>query len=198
MCDDAGLLLIFDEVQSGVGRTGKFFAHEHAGVTPDIMTAAKGIGGGFPLGVCLATKDAASGFTAGAHGTTFGGNPLAMAIGNAVLDVVLSDGFIARVGHLGLVFRQKLAELQDRHPGIIKEIRGEGLFMGVKTSVPPGEFAAAARAERLLTIPAGDNVTRLMPPLIVTEDELSEGVRRLDLACGRLEQGAKPKAGAAA
>jgi len=198
LCDEKGLLLIFDEVQSGVGRSGKFSAHEHAGVTPDIMTLAKGIGGGFPLGVCLSTKDAASGFTAGAHGTTFGGNPLAMAIGNAVLDVVLSDGFIERVAHLGLVFRQKLAELQDRHPGLIKEIRGEGLMMGVKTSVPPGEFAAAARAEHLLTIPAGDDVTRLMPPLIVTEDELSEGVHRLDLACRRIEQAAKAKAGAAA
>ena len=198
LCDEKGLLLIFDEIQTGVGRTGKFSAHEHAGVTPDIMTLAKGIGGGFPLGVCLATKDAASGFTAGAHGTTFGGNPLAMAIGNAVLDVVLSDGFVERVAHLGLVFRQKLAELQDRHPGLIKEIRGEGLMMGVKTSVPPAEFAAAARAEHLLTIPAGDEVTRLMPPLIVTEDELSQGVHKLDLACRRIEQAAKAKAGAAA
>jgi len=187
LCDKHGLVLIFDEIQTGVGRTGRLFAYEHAGVHPDIMTIAKGIGGGFPMGACLATADAAKGMTAGTHGTTFGGNPLAMAVGNAVLDVVLEPGFIERVAHLGLLLRQRLAELKDRHPEIIEEIRGEGLMVGVKLRVPNTEFAAAARAERLLTIPAGDNIVRLLPPLILSEEELAEGVRRLDAACRRVE-----------
>ena len=182
-----GCVLIFDEIQTGVGRTGRLFAYELAGVTPDIMTIAKGIGGGFPIGACLATADAAKGMTAGTHGTTFGGNPLAMAIGNAVLDVVLEPGFVERVARLGLLLTQSLAELKDRHPGIIEEIRGEGLMVGVKLKVPNTEFAAAARAERLLTIPAGDNIVRLLPPLILSEEELAEGVRRLDAACRRVE-----------
>jgi acetylornithine/N-succinyldiaminopimelate aminotransferase len=187
ICNDHGLLLIFDEIQTGVGRTGRFSAYELIGITPDIMTLAKGIGGGFPLGVCLATADAAKGLTTGTHGTTFGGNPLAMAIGNAVLDVVLAPGFIERVARLGLLLRQKLAELRDQHPGIVEEIRGEGLIVGLKVKLAPNDFAAAARAERLLTIPAGDNVVRLLPPLIISEDELAEGVRRLDRACRALE-----------
>jgi acetylornithine/N-succinyldiaminopimelate aminotransferase len=152
------------------------------------MTIAKGIGGGFPMGACLATANAAKGMTAGTHGTTFGGNPLAMAVGNAVLDVVLDPGFIERVAHLGLLLRQRLAELKDRHPQIIEEIRGEGLMAGVKLKVPNTNFAVAARAERLLTIPAGDNIVRLLPPLIISEEELAEGVRRLDAACQRLER----------
>ena len=198
LCDEHALLLVFDEIQCGVGRTGKFFFHEQAGVTPDIMTVAKGIGGGFPLGVCLATKDAASGFTAGAHGTTFGGNPLAMAVGNAVLDVVLAPGFIEEVAKKGLALKQRLAELRDLHPSIIEEIRGEGLMVGVKVTVPPGDFAAAAREERLLIIPAGDNVVRLLPPLTISEEEIAEGVRRLERACLRLERAAKAKAEGAA
>jgi acetylornithine/N-succinyldiaminopimelate aminotransferase len=187
LCDEHELVLIFDEIQTGVGRTGRLFAYELAGVTPDIMTIAKGIGGGFPMGACLATADAAKGMTAGTHGTTFGGNPLAMAVGNAVLDVVLEPGFVERVARLGLLLRQSLAELKDRHPAIIEEIRGEGLMVGVKLRVPNTEFAAAARAERLLTIPAGDNIVRLLPPLILSEEELAEGVRRLDAACRRME-----------
>ncbi len=187
LCDKHDLLLIFDEIQTGVGRTGRFFAYEHVGINPDIMTVAKAIGGGFPMGACLATADAAKGLTAGAHGTTFGGNPLAMAIGNAVLDVVLEPGFIERVAQLGLLFRQRLAELMDRHPQIIEEIRGEGLMIGVKVKVPTADFAAAAREERLLTVPAGDNVVRLLPPLIITEEELADGMRRLDAACRRIE-----------
>jgi len=187
ICDDHDLLLILDEIQTGVGRTGRFSAHEHAGIAPDIMTIAKGIGGGFPLGACLATADAAKGLTTGTHGTTFGGNPLAMAIGNAVLDVVLAPGFIERVGRLGLLMRQKLAELRDHHPQIIEEIRGEGLLVGLKLKLAPSAFAAAARAQKLLTIPAGDNVVRLLPPLIISEEELSEGVRRLDRTCRALE-----------
>jgi acetylornithine/N-succinyldiaminopimelate aminotransferase len=175
------------------------FAYEHSGAAPDIMTIAKGIGGGFPMGACLATADAAKGMTAGTHGTTFGGNPLAMAVGNAVLDVVLEPGFIERVGRLGAFARQRLAELKDRRPDIVAEIRGEGLMLGVKLKVPPQEFAAAARARKLLTIPAGDNVVRLVPPLIITEEELSEGVRRLDAACADLEDAlVTSKKGAAA
>ncbi len=192
LCDERELLLIFDEIQTGVGRTGRFFAYEHVGVSPDIMTVAKAIGGGFPMGACLATADAAKGLTTGTHGTTFGGNPLAMAVGNAVLDIVLAPGFIERVARLGLLLRQRLAELRDRHPQIIEEIRGEGFMVGVKLKVPNGEFAAAAREEKLLTIPAGDNVVRLLPPLVIGEDELAEGVRRLDAACGRLESAMAP------
>jgi len=187
LCDRLGLLLIFDEIQTGVGRTGRFFAHEHAGVFPDIMTIAKGIGGGFPMGACLATADAAKGLTVGTHGTTFGGNPLAMAIGNAVLDIVLEPGFFERVAMAGLTLRQRLAELKDLHPDVIEDIRGEGLMIGLKLKPPNTEFAAAARAEKLLVIPAGDNVVRLLPALIIGDEEIGEGVRRLDAACRRLE-----------
>ena len=187
LCDDKGMLLIFDEVQTGVGRTGAFFAHERAGVTPDIMAVAKGIGGGFPMGACLATANAASGMTAGVHGTTFGGNPLAMAVGNAVLDVVLGEGFLAEVERKGLLLKQRLAELADRHPTIIEGVRGAGLILGLKTRVAPGDLVTAARAEKLLAVPAGDNVMRLLPPLTVSDDEIREAVRRLDAACVTLE-----------
>ncbi len=199
ICDARGLLLIFDEVQTGVGRTGRFFAYEHSGIHPDILTAAKGIGGGFPLGVCLATADAAKGLTAGVHGTTFGGNPLAMAIGNAVLDIVLAPGFIENVARLGLLARQQLAELKDRHPRIIEEVRGEGLMIGLKLEVAPAEFAALARDQRLLTIPAGDGVVRLLPPLVISDDELGEGVRRLHATCVAAEGAlaSQPKVAAA-
>jgi acetylornithine/N-succinyldiaminopimelate aminotransferase len=187
LCDEHGLLLIFDEVQTGVGRTGKLFAGELSGVTPDIMAVAKGIGGGFPLGACLATEEAAKGMTTGTHGTTYGGNPLAMAVGNAVLDVVLAPGFLEHVRQTGLLLKQRLAELQDKHPNIVELVRGEGLMLGVKLRVNNGDFAAAARAERLLVIPAGDNVVRLLPPLVITEDEALEAVKRLDAACARME-----------
>jgi acetylornithine/N-succinyldiaminopimelate aminotransferase len=187
ICDARGLLLIYDEIQTGVGRTGKLFAYEHSGAAPDIMTIAKGIGGGFPMGACLATADAARGLTAGLHGSTFGGNPLAMAVGNAVLDIVLAPGFVERVARLGLLARQRLAELKDRHPDVIAEVRGEGLLIGLKLKVPPADFAAAARDRRLLTIPAGDNVVRILPPLTVSEEELTEGVRRLDETCADIE-----------
>ena len=171
-----------DEVQTGVGRTGRLFAHEWSGVTPDIMSAAKGIGGGFPLGACLATREAARGMTAGTHGTTFGGNPLAMAVGNAVLDVVLADGFLDRVAHSGLLLKQKLAALRDRHPHVFEEIRGEGLMLGLKLAVPNTDFAAAARDAHLLVIPAGDNIVRLLPPLTIGEAEIDAAVQRLDAA----------------
>jgi acetylornithine/N-succinyldiaminopimelate aminotransferase len=187
LCDKHGLLLITDEVQTGVGRTGRFFAFEHSGIAPDIATLAKGIGGGFPLGVCLATADAAEGLTVGTHGTTFGGNPLAMAIGNAVLDVVLAPGFIENVARLGVLARQQLAALKDAHPRVIEEVRGEGLMIGLKLKIPPQEFAAFARDQHLLTIPAGDNVVRIVPPLVISDEELAEGVRRLDAACKEAE-----------
>jgi len=198
ICDEHRLLLIFDEVQTGVGRTGRFFAYEYSGIHPDILTAAKGIGGGFPLGVCMATADAAKGLTAGVHGTTFGGNPLAMAIGNAVLDIVLAPGFIENVARLGLLARQQLAELKDRHPHVIEEVRGEGLMIGLKLKVPAAGFAALARNHRLLTIPAGDAVVRLLPPLVISDDELSEGVRRLHATCADVEAASPSEATVAA
>ena len=183
ICDRRGLLLIFDEVQTGVGRTGRLFAYEHCGIHPDILTSAKGIGAGFPMSACLATRDAARGLTTGVHGTTFGGNPLAMAVGNATLDVILAPGFLERVARLGLRVRQRLAELKDRHLGVIEESRGEGLMIGLKLKVPPAQFAEAALERKLLVGPAGDNVVRLLPPLVVTDEEIAEGVRRLDSAC---------------
>ncbi|MDE1995049.1 MAG: acetylornithine transaminase, partial [Rhizobiaceae bacterium] len=186
ICDEHGLLLILDEVQSGVGRTGKFFAHEWSGVTPDIMAIAKGIGGGFPLGACLATAEAASGMKAGTHGSTYGGNPLAMAVGNAVLDVVLSEGFLEHVRDVALVFRQGLASLKDRFPDIIEDIRGEGLLLGMKAAIPQAELLQAIRAEHLLGVPAGDNVIRLLPPLTVTAEEAREGIARIERAAEKL------------
>ncbi|GJD48912.1 Succinylornithine transaminase/acetylornithine aminotransferase [Methylobacterium crusticola] len=187
LCDEHGLLLIMDEVQTGIGRTGKLFAHEWSGVTPDILSAAKGIGGGFPLGACLATAEAARGMTLGTHGTTFGGNPLAMAVGNAVLDVVLAPGFLEHVRQTGLLLKQRLAALKDRHPDVITEVRGEGLMMGLRLSVPNTDFAAAARTEHLIVIPAGDNVVRLLPPLIIGEAEVAAALDRLEAACSALE-----------
>lgn len=186
LCDEYGLLLILDEVQSGVGRTGRLFAHEWSGVTPDIMAVAKGIGGGFPLGACLATNEAASGMVAGTHGSTYGGNPLAMAVGNAVLDVVLEDGFLEHVRDVALVFRQGLAALKDRFPEVIEDVRGEGLMLGIKAKIPVADLLAAVRAEKLLGVPAGDNVLRLLPPLTVTAEEAREGLARIERAAEKL------------
>ena len=187
LCDERGLLLVLDEVQCGIGRTGRLFAHEWAGVTPDIMAIAKGIGGGFPLGACLATEKAALGMTAGTHGSTFGGNPLATAVGNAVLDVVMAEGFLDSVQQRALTLKQKLAGLKDQHPAIIDDIRGFGLMMGIKCKVPNTELHAAAMDQHLLTITAGDNVVRLLPPLIVTDADVADAVDRLDRACHALE-----------
>jgi acetylornithine/N-succinyldiaminopimelate aminotransferase len=187
LCDERGMLLIFDEVQTGVGRTGKLFAHEWSGVSPDIMAIAKGIGGGFPMGACLATAEAAKGMTVGSHGTTFGGNPLAMAVGNAVLDIVLAPGFLRHVEQMGLLLKQRLAEMKDRHPAIVAEIRGQGLMVGLRTHIPNTDLVAAARRQKLLTIAAGDNVVRLLPPLIVAGAEVAEAVNKLDAACVALE-----------
>ena len=187
LCDEHGLLLLFDEVQTGVGRTGKLFAYELFSVPPDIMAVAKGIGGGFPLGAFLSTREAGRGMTAGTHGTTYGGNPLAASIGNAVLDVVLAPGFIEHVGLMGARLKQGLAGLQERHGGIISGIRGEGLMQGIALRVPVNDFAAAARAEGILVIPAAENVARLLPPLIIGEAEISEALARFEAACLRLE-----------
>ncbi|WP_293864879.1 aspartate aminotransferase family protein [uncultured Alsobacter sp.] len=190
LCDEHGLLLIFDEVQTGVGRTGKLFAHQKYGVTPDIMAIAKGIGGGFPMGACLSTAEAGKGMTAGVHGTTFGGNPLAMAVGNAVLDVILEPGFLDKVERTALLMKQRLAELCDRHPTVIEGVRGEGLLIGLKCVVPNTDLAAAARKEHLLSVPAGDNVLRLLPPLIIGEAEVAAALASLDRAASALEAAA--------
>jgi acetylornithine/N-succinyldiaminopimelate aminotransferase len=187
LCDQHGLLLIFDEVQTGMGRTGKLFAYEHAGITPDIMALAKGLGGGFPVGAFLVTAEAGKGMTIGTHGTTFGGNPLATAVGNAVLDIVLAEGFIERVAKMGKLLKQGLMELKDRHPGVIAEIRGEGLMLGIAARCPVQDFVAAALAEKLILIPAADNVARLLPPLIIGEAEIAEGLARLEATAVRLE-----------
>lgn len=192
ICDEAGILLVLDEVQTGVGRTGTLFAHEHAGITPDIMAIAKALGGGFPVGACLATEKAAGGMTVGTHGSTFGGNPLAMAVGAAVMDEVLTEGFLERVRDIGLKLRQKLAMLADQHPLIIEEIRGEGLMLGIKSRVPNTAFAEALRNQHLLVVNAGDNVVRLLPPLIIDERQLDEATDMISAACTVLEAGLAP------
>ena len=193
LCDANGLLLIFDEVQTGMGRTGDLFAYQHTGVTPDIMALAKALCGGFPAGAFLTTKEAGKGMTPGTHGSTFGGNLLAMAAGNATLDVMLAPGFFERLRQMALLFKQRLAEIKDRHPTIIAEVRGEGLLVGVRTVVPNGELVDALRAEKLLAVAAGDNVVRLLPPLIVEEADIAEGIARLDRAATALERAAARK-----
>jgi acetylornithine/N-succinyldiaminopimelate aminotransferase len=188
LCDQHGMLLLLDEVQTGMGRTGELFAHQRVGVEPDIMGLAKALGGGFPVGACLAKREAAKGMTAGTHGSTFGGNPLAMSAANAVLDVMLEPGFLDRVRRTGLFFKQRLAEIKDRYPSVISEVRGEGLLVGVRGNVPAGELVDALRAEKMIAVAAGDNVVRLLPPLIISEQEIAEGIERLDRACVRLKR----------
>jgi acetylornithine/N-succinyldiaminopimelate aminotransferase len=188
LCDQHGLLLVFDEVQTGIGRTGRFFAYERSGVEPDILGLAKGLGGGFPVGACLATSDAGKGMTAGTHGSTFGGNPLAMAVANAVLDILLAPGFLEDVRKKALLFKQRLAEIQDRHPDVVSEIRADGLLLGVRTTVPNSELVDALRAEHVLAVAAGDNVVRLLPPLVINEREIAEGIDRLDRAAAAIER----------
>ncbi|PWJ81630.1 acetylornithine aminotransferase [Pseudaminobacter salicylatoxidans] len=188
LCDEHGLLLILDEVQSGIGRTGKLFAYEWSGVAPDIMAIAKGIGGGFPVGACLATARAAEGMTAGVHGTTFGGNQLAMAVGNAVLDVVLEEGFLEDVQRKALLMKQGLAAVADEFPDVIEGVRGSGLMLGLKCRMPNGTVNAALRDQKLLAVPAGDNVIRLLPPLTVSDDEIREALERIRSAAGSLSE----------
>jgi acetylornithine/N-succinyldiaminopimelate aminotransferase len=177
ICDEHGLVLIFDEVQTGVGRTGKLFAHEWVGVAPDIMAIAKGIGGGFPMGACLASERTASGMTVGSHASTFGGNPLAMAVGNAVLDVVLAPDFLPRVERVANYARQQLAALPEEYPHVFEDARGQGLMLGLKMKVPNSEFVQGLLAQRLLAVGAGGNVVRLLPPLIVEEEHVREAIR---------------------
>jgi acetylornithine/N-succinyldiaminopimelate aminotransferase len=193
LCHEHGLLLMFDEVQAGVGRTGRFFAYERTGVKPDILALAKGLGGGFPVGACLATADAGKDMTPGTHGSTFGGNPLAMAVGNAVVDVLLAPGFLEGVRKKALLMRQRLAEVHDRHGDVIAEVRGEGLLLGLRTNVPNGDLVDALRAEHVLAVAAGDNVVRLLPPLVISESEISEGMERLDRAASAIERSLKSK-----
>ncbi len=187
LCDEKGILLVLDEVQTGIGRTGKLFAHEHAGITPDIMAIAKALGGGFPVGACLATEEAARGMTAGTHGSTFGGNPLAMAVANAVMDLALDENFLPHVNMLGLKLRQKLAMIADRYPRIVEGVRGEGLMLGLKCRVTNTDLVAALREEKMLTVGAGDNVVRLLPPLVIEESHLDEAMEKLDAACAKLD-----------
>jgi acetylornithine/N-succinyldiaminopimelate aminotransferase len=188
LADEHGLLLILDEVQTGMGRTGKLFAHEWTGITPDIMAVAKGLGGGFPVGAVLATDRAGEGMTAGSHGTTFGGNPLAMAAANAVLDIILEDGFLESVRQKALFLKQKLAEIHDTHGDIIEEVRGEGLMIGLKCKVPSASMIEAMLKEHLLGIGAGDNVVRLLPPLNIEEADIVEACEKINAACAKLSR----------
>ena len=187
LCDATGALLVFDEVQCGMGRTGKLFAHEWAGVTPDIMMVAKGIGGGFPLGAVLATEGAAVGMVAGSHGSTYGGNPLGCAVGAKVVEIVAEDGFLDAVGAKGARFRQGLEGLVASHPDIFEGVRGQGLMLGLKCKVTNTDVVKAAYAEHLLTVPAADNVIRLLPALNIADADISEALARLDRAANRVK-----------
>jgi acetylornithine/N-succinyldiaminopimelate aminotransferase len=194
LCDVHGILLIFDEVQCGSGRTGRLFAHEWAGITPDIMAVAKGIGGGFPLGACLATDDAAGGMTPGTHGTTYGGNPLAMAVGNAVMDVMLEDGFFDHVNDMANLFKQGLASVVDRFPHVFSDVRGSGLLCGLKCVVPNGDVMNRLRDHNILTVVAGDNALRLLPPLNVTADEIKLALSGIETVAREITHSVERKA----
>ena len=190
LCDETGTLLILDEVQCGMGRTGKLFAHEWSGITPDIMMVAKGIGGGFPLGAVLATEEAASGMTAGTHGSTYGGNPLGCAVGASVVRIVSDDAFLADVSRKGGLFRQGLEGLVAAHPTVFEAVRGQGLMLGIKCKVEPSEVVKAGMAEHVLTIAASDNVVRLLPALNIPDADIAEALKRLDAAATRLDRNA--------
>ncbi|AHD08743.1 aspartate aminotransferase family protein [Phaeobacter gallaeciensis] len=187
ICDEHGLLLILDEVQCGVGRTGKLFAHEWAGITPDIMMVAKGIGGGFPLGAVLATEEAASGMTAGTHGSTYGGNPLGCAVGCAVMDHVTDPAFLAEVNRKAGLLRQKLEGLVAAHPQVFEEVRGSGLMLGLKCVAANTDVVTAGYQAEVVTVPAADNVVRLLPPLTLTDEDIAEAFTRLDQAATAVE-----------
>jgi acetylornithine/N-succinyldiaminopimelate aminotransferase len=194
LCDRHGILLFFDEIQCGMGRTGRLFAYEWAGVEPDVMALAKAIGGGFPLGACLATAKAAAGMVAGTHGSTYGGNPLAMACGNAVLDVMLEPGFLDRVQTVSSHLRQHLQGIVERFPSVFEEVRGQGLMLGLKCRMPQADVGNALRAGGLLTVNAGDNVVRLLPPLVVEASHVAEACAIIESAASGLvaKAGAKP------
>jgi len=183
LCDEHDILLIFDEVQSGMGRTGRLFAYEWTRITPDVMTLAKGLGGGFPLGACLATARAASGMAPGCHGSTFGGNPLACAAGNAVLDVLLEDGFLDRATEHADRLRRQVEQLVAAFPGVLSAVRGQGMLLGLVCVPPNTEVSARAMARGLLLVPAGENVVRLLPPLIIGQAEIDEAVGVLEEVC---------------
>lgn len=189
LCDEHGILLILDEVQCGMGRTGKLFAHEWAGITPDIMMVAKGIGGGFPLGAVLATENAASGMTAGTHGSTYGGNPLACAVGAKVMEIIGDDAFLAEVNRKAALMRQKLEGLVAAHPTIFESVRGSGLMLGLKCKAVNSDFVKAGFTQGVLTVPAADNVVRLLPALNIPDEDIAEAVARLDAAASDLEGG---------
>ena len=182
LCDQYGVLMILDEVQCGMGRTGRLFAHEWAGVTPDIMMVAKGIGGGFPLGALLATERAASGMVAGTHGSTYGGNPLACAVGVAVMETIADPAFLAEVNRKGALFRQGLEGLVASHPEVFETVRGQGLMLGLKCKVPNTDVVKAGYDQHVLTVPGADNVIRLLPPLTISDAEIAEALARLDRA----------------
>jgi acetylornithine/N-succinyldiaminopimelate aminotransferase len=190
LCDATGALMILDEVQCGMGRTGKLFAHEWAGITPDIMMVAKGIGGGFPLGAVLATERAASGMVAGTHGSTYGGNPLGCAVGAAVVEIIAGDAFLAEVSRKGALLRQKLEGLVAAHPAVFEGVRGQGLMLGLKCRAAPADVVKAGYAQHLLTVPAADSVLRLLPALNIPDADLAEAVARLDRAAATLEKAA--------
>ena len=187
LCDDNGLLLIFDEIQTGLGRTGKFFAYDWLGFSPDIMTVAKALGGGFPVGAVLATAEAAKGMTVGTHGTTYGGNPLAMAVSNKAIDMILAPGFLDHVNKIANYLHQQLGALVAGHPALFESVRGQGLMIGIKMKTPSADFIAAARANGLVVLPAGDNVVRLLPPLTLSEDEAREGMDLLSKTASQME-----------
>ncbi|GER00864.1 hypothetical protein JCM17845_14870 [Iodidimonas gelatinilytica] len=196
LCDENGLLMICDEIQCGMGRTGKMFAFEWSGITPDIVAAAKGIGGGFPFGACLATAEAASGMTPGSHGTTYGGNPLAMAVGNAVLDELLKPGFLDHVIDIAAYLKAALDDFASRHHNVVEAVRGRGLMLGVKLrGLDPRETVAAALANGLLVAPAGDNVIRLLPPLIIERPQVDEAMVLLEKTLASLTQDVENDAG---
>ncbi len=190
LCDETGALMILDEVQSGMGRTGRLFAHEWAGITPDIMMVAKGIGGGFPLGAVLATENAASGMVAGTHGSTYGGNPLACAVGARVAEIIADPAFLAEVGRKGAHFRQRLEALVAAHPEVFEGVRGQGLMLGLKCRVAPADLVKAGYGAHVLMIAAADNTVRLLPPLTISDEELAEAARRIDQAAGTVAAGA--------
>jgi acetylornithine/N-succinyldiaminopimelate aminotransferase len=194
LCDEFGLLLIFDEIQCGMGRTGKLFAHEWAGITPDIMLVAKGIGGGFPLGAVLATQKAAQGMTAGSHGSTYGGNPLGCAIGAAVMGEITKPGFLEDVTRKAGHLRQGLESLVATHPDVFEGVRGAGLMLGLKCKMPNTDIIAAGYDQGVLSVPAGDNVIRILPPLTITDDDITQGIARLDRAASALEHSTAPSA----
>ena len=183
ICDEKNLLLILDEVQCGIGRTGKFLAFEWSGINPDIVPIAKAIGGGFPIGACLVNKKAGSGMKPGSHGSTFGGNPLAMSVGNAVLDIILQKGFLSNVIALGEYFEGELLKIKEKFPNIIEDIRGKGLLKGVKLKVDNLKFMNLLFENKLLVVKASENVIRLLPPLIVNKSEIDEAISIIHKVC---------------